>query len=134
MSTTQMHENKIIIWEFWQKLHQTEPEGAADVIRHYVHKDIPWHGPHPINDLEGVEALISGFWQPLLKSFPDLKRRCDIFIGGHIHWVGAIGHFSGTFAHDWLGIPATGRETHIRFGEFSAVHDGKIVLTYIITW
>jgi predicted ester cyclase len=39
---------------------------------------------------------------------------------------------SGTFSQDWLGIPATGRESHIRFGEFSAVADGKIVLTYVI--
>lgn len=132
MSTALLQENKKLVWEFWQELNQAEPEGVADVIGRYSHRDIKWHGPHPIHELEGVEALASEFWQPMLQSFPDLQRRCDIFIGGHMHWVGAIGHFSGTFANDWLGIPATGRETQIRFGEFSAVHDGKIVLTYII--
>ncbi|MBC7121496.1 MAG: ester cyclase, partial [Candidatus Methanosuratus sp.] len=105
---------------------------AADVIRSYVDAEVSWHGPHPINDLNGVDALLSEFWQPLLASFPDLHRTCEIFIGGHVHWVAAIGYFSGTFSRDWLGIPATGREMHIRFGEFSAVYRGKIVVTYII--
>jgi predicted ester cyclase len=132
MSTTQMHENKKIVWEFWRELNQAKPDGVPDVIRHYSHQDITWHGPHPINDLEGVEALLSGFWQPLLYAFPDLNRNTEIFIGGYRHWVGAIGFFDGKFANDWLGIPATGREIQIRFGEFSAVHDGKVVLTYII--
>ncbi|MBN2499863.1 MAG: ester cyclase, partial [Anaerolineales bacterium] len=96
------------------------------------HEDVSWHGPHPINDLKGVDALLSGFWQPLLHAIPDLQRTSEIFIGGHRHWVGAIGYFGGTFARDCLGIPATGREIRIRFGEFSAVHDGRIILTYII--
>jgi len=132
MSSKSVQKNKQIIWEFWQELNNTKLDGVASVVQSYVHEDVSWHGPHPINDLEGVEALISGFWQPLLRAFPDLQRTCEIFIGGHRHWVGAIGYFSGTFAKDWLGIPATGRETRIRFGEFSAVYGGKIILTYII--
>jgi hypothetical protein len=47
-------------------------------------------------------------------------------------WVCATGYFVGTFARDWLSIPATGQETHIRFGEFCHVVDGKIARTYII--
>jgi predicted ester cyclase len=132
MTSQIVQKNKAIVWEFWQKLNDSEPGGAVNVIQSYVHKEISWHGPHPINNLKGVDALIKGFWQPLLKSFPDLRRKCDIFIGGHVHWVGAIGYFTGTFSHDWLGIPASHCETHIRFGEFSAVYDGKIIMTYII--
>lgn len=132
MSTTLLQKNKRLVWEFWQEMNQAGPESAADVIGRYCHRDINWYGPHPIYELVGVEALISAFWQPLLQSFPDLQRQCDLFIGGHQHWIGAIGHFSGTFINDWLGIPATGREAQIRFGEFSAVHDGQIILTYII--
>lgn len=132
MSNTLLQENKKLVWGFWQKLNQAGLEGAADVIGRYCHRDIKWHGPHPIYELEGVEALLSEFWKPLLQSFPDLQRHCDLFIGGHQHWIGAIGHFSGTFTNDWLGIPATGREVQIRFAEFSAVYDGQIILTYII--
>ncbi len=107
-------------------------ERVADVVRAYVHEDITWHGPHPINDLKGAEALVSGFWQPLLRAIPDLRRTVEIFIGDHRHWVGAVGYFSGTFEKEWLGIPPTGKEIRIRFGEFSAVWEGKVGLTYII--
>jgi predicted ester cyclase len=132
MSIELVQENKKLVWDFWQDLNGTGADRIADVVRAYVHADAVWHGPHPINDLEGVEALLEGFWQPLFWSIPDLRRHTDIFIGGYVHWVGAIGHLSGTFSHDWLGIPATGGQVHIRFGEFNAVDDGKIILTYII--
>ncbi len=132
MASNTVQENKAIVWEFWQKLNDSQANDLASVIRSYVDEDVSWHGPQPINDLNGVEALISGFWQPLLESFPDLRRTTDILIGGHEYWVGAIGYFTGTFAKDWLGIPATGSEIRIPFGEMSAVYDGKIRLTYII--
>jgi len=54
MSTTLLQENKKLVWEFWQELNQTEPKHVADVIRRYVHREITWHGPHPIQHLEGV--------------------------------------------------------------------------------
>jgi predicted ester cyclase len=128
----EVQKNKALVWEFWQQLNHSQPDAVAQVVRQYVAEEISWHGPHPINDLDGVDAVLTGFWQPLLTAFPDLQRTCEIFIGGHVHWVGAVGYFSGTFTRDWLGIPATGRELRIRFGEFSAVHQGKIVATYII--
>ena len=36
----------------------------------YVH----WNGPHPIGPLYGHDAIVGEFWQPLLRSFPDLQR------------------------------------------------------------
>ena len=113
----------------WEGLVET------DVVRAYVHENIAWYGPHPINELMGVEALLAGYWQPLARSFPNLKRRTDILLGGQFDgkdWVTGTGYFSGTFTRDWLGIPATGQETHIRFGQFCAVQNDKIVETYII--
>ena len=41
-------------------------------------------------------------------------------------WVSGCGYLTGTFAQDWLGIPATGRKTNIWFGLFYLVRDGKI--------
>ena len=132
MTSLSAQKNKNIVWEFWEKLNETKPDDLPSVVKTYVSKDISWHGPHPINDLNGDQAVITNFWKPLLKSFPNLQRRCDIFIGGHEHWVGAIGYFKGIFSQNWLDIPATGHETNIRFGEFSAVYEDKIVATYII--
>lgn len=132
MSSDILQNNKALVWEFWQKLNESKANGLADLVQSYVHENVSWHAPHPINDLKGVDAVISDFWQPLLRSFPDLQRTCQVFIGGHKHWVGAIGSFSGTFSEDWLGIPATGKQVRIPFGEMSAVYDGKIGVTYTI--
>lgn len=132
MSSETVQQNKALVWEFWQKLNDSKANRLANVVQSYIHENVSWHGPHPINDVKGVDALVSDFWQPLLQSFPNLQRICQIFIGGHKHWVGAIGYFSGTFSQDWLGIPATGRHTRIPFGEFSAVYGDKIGVTYII--
>ena len=132
MTSESVQRNKQIVWEFWQKLNNSKASDLANVVRSYVHEDVSWHGPHPINDLNGIDALLSEFWQPLFHAVPDLQRTCEIFIGDHVNWVGAIGYFSGTFANDWLGIPATADEITIRFGELSAVYDGKVGLTYII--
>lgn len=132
MSSKLVQKNKQIVWEFWQELNESKASGLTKTLQAYVHEDISWHGPQPINDLDGVDALLVGFWQPLLHAFPDLQRTSEIFIGDHEHWVGAIGYFSGTFTNDWLGIPATGDQIQIRFGELSAVYEGKVGLTYII--
>ncbi len=41
-------------------------------------------------------------------------------------WAGGTGWFSGTFARDWLSIPATGKKVRIRWGELCRVEDGRI--------
>jgi predicted ester cyclase len=132
MSIQSIQHNKKLVWQFWEALNVSAPGDMGDVIRAHVHPDITWHGPHPINDLVGADALVDGFWKPLRHAFPDLQRTSEILIGGHRHWVAEIGCFRGTFERDWLGIPATGREVVIRFGEFNAIYNGKIVLTYTL--
>lgn len=124
--------NKSIVWEYWEKLNSCNAKNVAEVVQSYTDENALWHGSHPINSLEGCVTQIEGFWQPLLTSFPGLQRKCDMFIGGHRHWIGAIGYFNGVFSQDWLGIPATGKMTNIRFGEFTAVYKDKVVLTYLI--
>ena len=122
-------QHKEIVWGLWQRLNYVSVEDMAATLKNAVHSDIAWHGPHPINEIKGVDSLATGFWQPLRHAFPDLKRTCDVFIGGESegeHWVTATGYFTGTFDHDWLGIPATGEKTYIRFGQFCVMREGKI--------
>jgi predicted ester cyclase len=97
--------------------------------------DVAWHGPHPINSIHGVDALIAQFWTPFLHAFPDVERRDDIVIAGHFKqgdWIGATGYFTATFANDWLGIAATGGVVNVRYGEFSRVVDGRVAEVYTI--
>ncbi len=136
--------NKEAVWDFWQKLNHVGIDNVPDVIRTAVHDDINWNGSAPIDQIQGAEALISNFWLPLLHSFPDLKRSAYIFMGGvdsgeSIYgtdeveeWVSGVGYLTGTFAEDWLGIPATGKKTNIHFGQFYLMREGKIAESYVM--
>ena len=135
MTNSTTSENKQLVWDFWRQLSGGNSERLETEIRSHVHADVSWNGPHPINHLQGGDALIKEFWQPLLSSFPDLQRRCDVLIGGRYgghDWVCATGNFTGTFDQDWLDIPATGGEIHVRFGEFCRVTSGKVDEIYLI--
>ncbi len=99
------------------------------------HADVRWHGPHPINDHRGSRAVVQAFWEPFLNALPDVERRDDILIAGNFKngsWVGTTGYYTGTFANDWLGIPATGGVLNVHFGEFSRLEAGKVCEVYVI--
>ena len=75
-------ENKAAVWDYWQKLNHVPNDQVADIIRSAVHDDVNWNGSAPIDQVQGVDGLIADVWEPLLRSFPDLKRTPDIFMGG----------------------------------------------------
>jgi predicted ester cyclase len=94
-----------------------------------------WRGSHPLNEVHGVAAIEAQVWRPLLQALPDLERR-DLLVlqgdhGGH-RFVGAVGHYLGTFRHSWLGIPPTGQSVYLRYGEVHAVSQGRIVQTTLL--
>jgi predicted ester cyclase len=127
--------NKDRIWKFWQQLNRANELSVAPVAREYLDEAIDWTGSHPLNQLRGWDAVVANFWQPFMRAFTNLRRECFVFIGGQFadkDWVAATGVFSGTFTREWLGIPASGKTTTIRFGEFNAMRDGKIIETYIL--
>lgn len=127
--------NKELVWGLWQRLNHVAVDELAATLRAVVHPEIAWHGPHPIDEINGVDGLVAGFWRPLRHAFPDLNRVCDVFIGGERegeHWVTATGYFTGTFVNDWLGIPASGQKTYIRFGQFCVMHEDRITESYLI--
>lgn len=127
--------NKQLVWEFWRKLDAAKPGELTDVCRGTMAEDLAWTGFHPFNRLEGVEAVVAGWWRPLRVAFPDARRDLFILLGGCYEdkeWVSATGVLTGTFSRDWIGIPASGRPTCIRFGEFVALREGRIVEDYLL--
>ena len=143
MSSEQNQQNKQLVWEFWQSLESSDSRQIEAVARQFMSEDYVWHGPDPINHLRGVDAFASDFWQPLLHSFPDLKRQTHIFIGGKSNgridgtndghmWVSGTGYFNATFANDYLTIPATREAVNIRWGEFCRIEQDKIVESYFL--
>ena len=135
--------NKAVIWDFWQRMNFAEANQVPELVRKTFHEDVDWNGPQPINQIRGVENLITGFWEPIRHSFPDIKRTADILMGGEStawdtgeptgeYWVSGLGYLTGTFVHDWIGIPATGKKTNIHFGQFFVMRDGKVAESYAI--
>ena len=137
--------NKQIVWDFWQALENVNQEQVAHVASSAMDAAVVWHGPDPINQLDGVDAFVSDFWLPLLHSFSNLKRQTHLFCGGKSNgridgnvsldgrmWVSGTGYLTGIFAQDYLGIPATGAEVKIRWGEFCRMEEGKITEVYFL--
>ena len=88
-----------------------------------------WRGSAPLDEHHDAESVAEHVWRPLMRALPDLERRDDILVGGTFEgrdYVAAVGHYCGTFAHDWLGIPATGRALYIRYGEVHRVEGGRV--------
>lgn len=135
MTNDTTQDNKLRIWRFWQRLDAARPGELTAIVADNCARDVAWTGFHPFNELAGCDAVIGGWWQPLRAAFPDLRRDTHILLGGSFEgqeWVSATGCFTGTFSSDWAGIPASGRKTSIRFGEFCALRDGQIVEDYVL--
>ena len=133
MSVTQ--QNRQTVSAFWGAMNDADACQISDIIKTYTHEDIAWYGPQPYNEIKGADGLIERFWKPLVHSFPDLQRECDVLLAGRYReqdWVSASGYFSGTFVEDWNGIAATGEKALIRFGEVMSLEAGKIVKTYFL--
>lgn len=123
------------VWQYWQAFDHPNTLPTVDSIRAFVHDDVIFNGPHPINQLHGVDSLLTDFWQPLTRAFSELKRDADVFMTGMTEeevWSGGTGYFTGTFSQPWLGIEPTGEPIQLRFGEVCNIRDGKIATIYLI--
>ena len=84
---------------------------------------------HPFGTVAG-EAFVDAAYAPLATAMPDLERRDAIVIAGADAdgsvWVGACGHYAGTFARPFLDIAPTGHLAAFRFHEFFRFEDGAV--------
>jgi predicted ester cyclase len=113
-------------------------DGTASLRRNLeaaYHPEAGWRGSHPLNEMQGLEAIEAKVWRPLLTAFPDLERRDLIVAAGRYQdqdLVATMGHYAGVFREDWLGIPATGRTIFLRAGEVHRIADGRIVQSSVL--
>lgn len=86
-------------------------------------------GPATVGAIDGSHAVHDQINEPLLDALLKPRWAPRAFIGG-FHgeelWVAHIGTLSGVFVRDLWGIPASGRQASIRFGEFSRVAGDRI--------
>ncbi|MEO0637623.1 MAG: nuclear transport factor 2 family protein [Pseudomonadota bacterium] len=89
-----------------------------------------WRGSHPLNEMNGLEAVYETVWAPLRAAMPDMERRDFIVVAGEYkgqQMVAVISHILGTFDQPWLTIPATGHPVMLRCSEVHIIEDGQIV-------
>ncbi|MBX2836531.1 MAG: ester cyclase [Gammaproteobacteria bacterium] len=133
--STDLQTAKQLVLDFHEALERGR-DNPQQVLEQHVSEDYHWRGMHPFYEQTSAQSVASVFWEPLFHSFTALQRRPDIFLAGHndvdqgaTQWVCSMGHFMGLFDRPWLGIPATGRITFLRYAEFNQVDNGKITQT-----
>jgi hypothetical protein len=102
--------NKRRVIDVMQALVNAPVQELETVIRDSYHADGVVNVTHPINTLNTHAQFAEQLWLPLRHALPDAERRDDVVAGGRYRdgaWIGCTGHYVGTFARDWLGIPAT---------------------------
>ena len=125
---------KATVLAFFNALERAEEKKTIEVLKEHTSTDYRWRGVYPFREQKGVDSVAANFWTPLKQSLKHMQRRQDIFIAGENEidgkqWVMSMGHFMGLFDQDWLGVPATGKMTNLRYAEFTCVEDGKITET-----
>ena len=93
------------------------------------------HAFHPVNEHDGAGAIARELWAPLRRAFPDLERREQIVVAGTYQekdFVCSMSFLQGSFAEDWLGIPATHDIVTLRCCEINQVIDGRIVESHVL--
>ena len=135
MSKFSLHPgNKAGIHEALKALATAEGTALDETVERIYHRDARWYGSHPINELNGVDA-IKDVWHNLRRSFPDMERRDSIFLvgtSGAKQCVAAVGIYQSNFTSDWLGVPATHGVAHLRYGEVHELVEGRIAHTYAL--
>lgn len=127
--------NKRLVHAALSALAEATPATLEARLAAAYHPDAHWRGSHPLNEMHGLPAIAATVWRPLIAAMPDLERRDDMLIGGEYDgadWVGAMGHYAGTFRAPWLGIPPTGRSVFLRYGEFHNIAAGRIVQSTVL--
>lgn len=125
---------KQIVLDYFNALEDATPETVGAVLSTYTAPNYRWRGVYPFREQRGIDAVVSAFWSPLLRSLTHMQRRQDIFIAGTNEisgeqWVMSMGNFMGLFDADWLGIPHTRKIANLRYAEFNCVEGGKITQT-----
>lgn len=122
---------KKIALTYFDAMENCEIADLEATLSQYVSADYEMLSVYPFRENNGVAQAVSNVWAPMRTSITSMQRRQDMFIAGDNMysdevWLMSMGHFTGLFDVEWLGIRPTGKMVSLRFVEFVCVMDGKI--------
>ena len=120
-------QNKILYLEFLQTFDNADWSGIEGADKVFFAADANVQASHPINTAPGY---YSGVVKPIAEALQGCQRQNYIVLAGEYlgtEWVTSTGYFYGHFAKPLFGIPASGKQAFLRFGEFHRMEQGKVV-------
>ena len=121
-----------------ERLYESLAGGDRDQIHRVAEStlcaDVAWSACHPVNDLNGIDAVVEQFLLPLAQAMPDIERRAFIHIPGQFHdqqWIAGTGYLVGTFSSSLFDIPPTGQTLYLRYSELVQIEQGRISRCYL---
>ncbi|MEM1188407.1 MAG: ester cyclase [Pseudomonadota bacterium] len=122
---------KQLALDYCEALAAADPDRVQSVLDAHTAPGYHCYAVHPFGRMDGTAAVAETLWRPLKRDWTSLQRRPFMFMAGtseidQTDWVISAGVFMGLLDGDWLGIPATGRLTTLRFAEFIGFDDGRI--------
>lgn len=122
---------KALIRDYYRALDASLPQETAAVLGRFTAPDYHMYAVYPFGELTGADTVAETLWTPLKTGFRALQRRPMIFIAGTSEidgsiWVISMGVLMGLLDSDWLGIPATGLVTGLRYADFNCVDGDRI--------
>jgi len=124
---------------FLNGIFQSSDGSKNKLLARHLREDAVFDVAHPAGCLEGRDAVMDGFYAPLMEALSHVRRRDEIFIGGPNrrapggHWIASVTHYVGNFDKPLFGIRPSNHLVFLRSGEFYRVEpDGRISEAKII--
>ena len=126
-------------YQFLNRVVRASETAFSGVLKEGLTDGAVFDVAHPVNRLEGIDAIEEGFYRPLRRAFPSVARRDELFLGGQNrgegggYWVASLTHHVGNFRKPFLGIAPSDRLVFLRSGEFYRIDaEGRIVEARIL--
>lgn len=127
---------KQLVQDFNHACEKASDFELLEVIEAFTSDDYHWRGSRPFYQQDNAYDSYTKFWLPMRKSFAPIRRRESIFFAGwndvddgQSLWTCSMGHFTGLFDKDWIGIQPNRKMVQIRYAEFHEVVGEKIKQT-----
>jgi predicted ester cyclase len=122
---------------YWQMIHESRDLAAHfTTLTHRLYSpDCNFNAGAPVEHCAGADVILSRFWEPLIRAFPDLERRTDILMGGAFKdgdWITTTGNFVGHFQNPLYGLTPSGRPHFIRYGWLDRIVCDQVVESYVL--